>query len=302
MVVVHHDRPDACARTVASFEALPEVSSVCVVDSSGDPSASARLRDLLPATEIIDAGGNVGFGPGANLGIRPWLDGDEGDWVGVAPHDAIPAPDAIARMLHETNSRPGAGLVSAEFGPEYALVPVYDKVMGGYYRPAARGTGWQDVDYPHGTLLLARRALLAQIGLFDERYFAYCEEVDLGLRARAAGWQVGLVWGALVTNGRLPPRLLADYLQLRNTLLLVHSRHGAREVRARVVLALAGLAVKAVRSPRRAGVHVRLEGRALLDFRRRRFGPPPPGVVGLARRHDPAWGEATGSVQASPPA
>jgi N-acetylglucosaminyl-diphospho-decaprenol L-rhamnosyltransferase len=288
MVVVHHNCPDACARTAAAFEALPEVGSVCVVDSSSDPAASARLRRLLPAGNIIDAGGNIGFGPGANLGIGRWLHQGLGEWVGVAPHDAIPAPDAIGRILDAARLRPRAGLVSAEFGPEFALLPVFDKVMGGFYRAAPRGVGWQDVDYPHGTLLLARRGLLEEIGLFDERYFAYCEEVDLALRARDAGWAVGLVWGAVVTNGRLPPQLLAEYLQLRNTLLLVGSRHGPREVRARVILALVSLLSASLRSPRQAPVHLRLAARALLDYRSRRFGPPPPEVVALARRHDPA--------------
>jgi N-acetylglucosaminyl-diphospho-decaprenol L-rhamnosyltransferase len=288
MVVVHHDRPEACALTVAAFAALPEVTSVCVVDSSSRAASSAQLRRLLPRAEIIDAGGNVGFGPGANLGLRAWLDAGSGEWVGVAPHDAVPAPDALRRILDEVAVRPDIGLVSAEFGPEYAMVPAFDKVLGGYYRPAERGSGWQDVDYPHGTLLLARRSLLAQIGVFDERYFAYCEEVDLGPAGPQAGWRVGLVWGAIVTNGRLPPRYLADYLQLRNTLLLIHTHEAPSRVRARVVLALAALTAKAVRSPRHAAIHVRLEGRALLDYRRRRFGPPPPTVVALARRHDMA--------------
>jgi N-acetylglucosaminyl-diphospho-decaprenol L-rhamnosyltransferase len=290
MILVHHDLPDACARTVGAFESLSEVGSVCVVDSSSDPASSARLRQLLPGADIIDAGGNVGFGPGANLGLQRWLQRGVGQWVGVAPHDAIPAADALTRILAETDGRPDAGLVSAEFGPDFALVPVFDKVIGGFYRAARRGSGWQEVDYPHGTLLLARRALLDEIGLFDERYFAYCEEVDLGLRARDAGWRVGLVWGAIVANGRLPPPLLADYLQLRNTLLLVHSRHGRREVRARVILALAAMAARTVRAPRTAAVHVRLERRALLDYRHRRFGPPPPDVVALARRHSPSDG------------
>jgi N-acetylglucosaminyl-diphospho-decaprenol L-rhamnosyltransferase len=284
MVVVHHNRPGDCAGTVASFEALAEVGSVCVVDSSSDPAASAQLRHLLPEADIIDAGGNVGFGPGANLGLGRWLQGGHGEWVGVAPHDARPAPDALARMLKEVRGRPDAGLVCAEFGPEFALLPVFDKVMGGFYRPARRGAGWQDVDYPHGTLMLARRALLEEIGLFDPRFFAYCEEVDLGLRARDAGWAVGLVWDAVVTNGRLPSPLLSGYLQLRNTLLLVHDRQGEREVRARVILALAAMAARPVRSPRGATGHLRLEWRALLDYRRRRFGPPPPEVVALAHR------------------
>ena len=46
-------------------------------------------------------------------------------------------------------------------------------------------------------MLFARRGALEDVGLFDERYFAYCEEADLGLRAVAAGWEVGLVRGRL---------------------------------------------------------------------------------------------------------
>jgi N-acetylglucosaminyl-diphospho-decaprenol L-rhamnosyltransferase len=187
-------------------------------------------------------------------------------------------------MLDEVRTRPDAGLVSAEFGPRFALLPVFDKVLGGYYRPARRGRGWQDVDYPHGTLLLARRECLEDIGLFDERYFAYCEEVDLGLRAARAGWRVGLVWGAVVDNGRLPPQLLADYLQLRNTLLLLRDHQGPSQVRARVILAVVALLRRAVRAPRRELPAVRIGIRALLDYRRGRFGPPPDSVVSLAGR------------------
>jgi N-acetylglucosaminyl-diphospho-decaprenol L-rhamnosyltransferase len=282
MILVHHDQPDGCARSVAAFEAQPDVASVTVVDSSSAAAASRRLRALLPGTEVIDGGGNIGFGPGANVGLRRWLATGRGEWVGVAPHDALPTEGCVAALLDELASRPDAGLVSAEFGAGYDLVPVIDKVIGGYYRPAVRGLGWQDVDYPHGTLLLARRATLEEIGMFDERYFAYCEEVDLGLRARAAGWRVGLVWGAVVDNGRLPAQLLADYLQVRNTLLLVREHFGPREVRARLILAVAGIVAKAVRDPSMALVHGRLEGRAVADFLRDRFGPPPDAVRQLA--------------------
>lgn len=282
MVVVHHDRPETCADSVARLASEEGVASVCVVDSSSDAASGARLRRLLPGVEVLDAGGNIGFGPGANLGLRRWLDGGSGEWVGVAPHDARPAPGCVARLLDQVASRPDAGLVSAEYGEGFDLVPAVDKVMGGYYRPAQRGSGWEEVDYPHGTLLLARRATLEQVGLFDERYFAYCEEVDLALRARAAGWRVGLVWGAVVANGRLPPQLLADYLQLRNTLLLVAEHFGAPELRARLILAAATLAARCARDPGRAGRHARLGVRAVADFRAGRFGPPPPAVLAWA--------------------
>ncbi|MHB1931177.1 MAG: glycosyltransferase [Acidimicrobiales bacterium] len=283
VVLVHHDQPELCSRSVDAFARQAGVGSLTVVDTGSRPAARRRLRVLPPGVEVVDAGGNVGFGPGANVGLRRWLAAGEGDWVAVAPHDALPAEGCVARLLHAVGGRGEAGLVGAEFGEGYDLVPVVDRVMGGYYRAAPRREGWQDVDYPHGTLLLARRALLQDVGVFDERYFAYCEEVDLALRARAAGWRVGMVWGAVVANGRLPEQRLAGYLQLRNTLLLVREHFGPREVRARVILAAAAAAARALREPATALPVSRLEARAVEDFLRNRFGPPPADVLRLAR-------------------
>src|SRR4051812_475939 len=75
-----------------------------------------------------------------------------------------------------------AGLASAEYGDdgERLALPVVDRYFGGILAPTERRPGWEDAGHPHGTLLLARRACLEEIGLFDERYFAYCEEADLG--------------------------------------------------------------------------------------------------------------------------
>lgn len=279
VVLVHHDQPDLCARSVDAFRAQARVRDVTVVDSGSTPAARGRLRELQPGLVVLDAGANVGFGAGANVGVRRWLGSGAGEWVAVAPHDAVPAAGCVARLLAAAGAHPEAGMVCAEFGGDVGLLPVVDKVMGGYYRPAARGEGWQEVDYPHGTLLLARRAMLADVGLFDERYFAYCEEVDLALRARAAGWTVGLVWGAVVANRRLPARPVADYLQLRNTLLLVADHFGPREVRARVILAGLAWLGAARRDPGRALARGSLARRAVRDFRAARFGPPPPDLT-----------------------
>jgi N-acetylglucosaminyl-diphospho-decaprenol L-rhamnosyltransferase len=287
VVIVHHDKPERCAASVAAFRAQGPQVSVTVVDSGSGPVAAGRLRALVPDLDIIDAGDNVGFGPGANIGWRDWLGRGEGEWVAVAPHDALPRPDCLVRLFAEIATRPAAGLVCAEFGPEFDLVPALDWILGGFYQPADRGLGWQDVDYPHGTLLLARRRTLEEIGLFDERYFAYCEEVDLSLRARAAGWQVGMVWGAVVDNGQLPPQLLADYLQTRNTLLLVRSRFGRYAATVHAVLALARTLGRMRSDRARWRSHLQVEGHAVLDFLRGRFGPPSPTVRRLAAAGEP---------------
>jgi N-acetylglucosaminyl-diphospho-decaprenol L-rhamnosyltransferase len=284
VVIVHHDQPERCAATIAAFLAQGPGVTVSVVDSGSSPANAARLRVLSPGVEIIDAGANVGFGPGANLGWRAWLGVGKGEWVAVAPHDALPRPGCIDRLLAEMAVRPDAGLVSAEFGPEFDLIPTVDWVLGGFYKPGARGAGWQDVDYAHGTLLVARRQTLEEIGLFDERYFAYCEEVDLSLRARAAGWRVGLVWGAVVDNAQFPPQLLADYLQTRNNLLLVRARFGRYAAFIQLLLALARAVSRVRADPTRWRAHLELDGRAIADFLRGRFGPPSEAVRRVAAR------------------
>ena len=177
-------------------------------------------------------------------------------------------------------SRPDAGLVSAEFGRAYDSRPVIDRYIGGYVSPGRAGEGWEDADFPHGTLLVARRGALDQIGLFDERYFAYCEEADLGVRARRAGWKVGIIWGAVVNNPGHAESEIVRYLKLRNTLLLVRDHFGSYPATIRCTFALLTLAVRSCRrrSPARHAIR-RVEGRAILDFIRGRFGPPPSSLL-----------------------
>jgi N-acetylglucosaminyl-diphospho-decaprenol L-rhamnosyltransferase len=297
LYLIHRNQPELCARSIAAFAAQSHPVGVHVVDNGSSPDALARLRVLAPSVDIIETGTNLGFGPGANVAFRRWLGGGTsgdgpgdgtgdgtGDWVAIAPHDALPEPGCVERLMSSAAQHPRAGLVCAEFGAGFDMVPAIDKVIGGFYRPAERGVGWQDVEYPHGTLLLARRQTLEAVGLFDERYFAYCEEVDLALRVRRDGWDIGMVWGAVVANGHLPSRPVADYLQVRNTLLLIHDFYGSYFVGWRCALAAWQIGRKVLREPRHAMTHLCLEGRAMADFFRRRFGPPPAAVLAIDRR------------------
>ena len=137
--------------------------------------------------------------------------------------------------------------------------------------------GWEPVDYPHGTLLLAARDCLDDVGLFVERYFSYCEEADLGLRARARRWEFGLVRGARVTNTDLSSSVaVVDYLQLRNTLLLTREHFGRYATFIRLTTAGMQLVSQTLRPDRRPLVfHARARRRALRDHLRGCYGPPP---------------------------
>ncbi|MEJ7583486.1 MAG: hypothetical protein WKF43_05205 [Acidimicrobiales bacterium] len=183
---------------------------------------------------------------------------------------------------------PRAGLACADVGDGHT--PFVDPYFGGITMPAAATSGWEPAHYPHGTLLFARRACLEEIGLFDERYFAYCEEADLGLRARSAGWEVGIVRGARVVNPYLSGGAdLVDYLMLRNTLLLVRDHFGLYRSSIRFAIALYHLGIGTVRPDQRSWIWApAARVRALADYARGRFGPPPDALRSRAdRRGDP---------------
>ncbi|MEX2659451.1 MAG: glycosyltransferase [Acidimicrobiales bacterium] len=284
-VIVHRDRAEACVDTGRVLLAQG-VDRLIVVDNSSPATAVATLRDGLPGAELVALGRNAGFGPAANVGLRRWLDEDEeraGRWVIVCPHDAAADEGCVPALLAAASARPRAGLASPEYGDDGVRLarPVVDRYFGGILGPTERRPGWEDADHPHGTLLLARRDCLAEIGLFDESYFAYCEEADLGLRARAAGWDVGIVWGAVVRNPSMSSESgVPEYLMLRNSLHLVRRNFGRYPASIRFAMAI-WTTFSGTLLPTRRTPFWHLGGRllALRDFLLGRDGPPPAALL-----------------------
>ncbi len=282
-VIIHWRQPEACIETVGRFLAEPEVGRVIVVDNGSSPevleSIDAGISSFADA-ELIRCGSNTGFGPAANRGIERWLESSEaGEWVALAPHDAIPGEGVFGQILDAVQHTPDIGLVSADVGD--GMRPRVDHVFGPILEPALGESGPEAVDYPHGTLMMARRECLTEIGLFDERYFAYDEEADLGLRAIAAGWRTVLMRGARVYNPHVnTPSPLVEYLKERNTILLQRVHFGRRKAAMRFVLTVAQLVHGLVRPAARIeGWSTRGRLYAIRDVLRRRWGAPPETLV-----------------------
>lgn len=311
-VIVHRSRPQSCVGTGRTLMVQAEKAGVAlhlvVADNGSSPDDVAELRAGLPSAVILELGANTGFGPGANAGLRHFLAGDPddlGEWVVICPHDASPEDRCLERLLVGASTRQGAGLASAEYGMRsnqtsmggtskgdtstgaasnraepmvhQKVKPMVHPYCGSYLVASSCEPGWEDADYPHGTLMVASRACLEDIGLFDERYFAYCEEADLGERARRAGWQVGVIWGAVVANPTMSSEAgVPEYLMVRNTLWLVRRYFGAH--RAAVLLVLtAWITLVGAVLPSRQTPYWHLRGRLLgmRDFLLGRTGPPP---------------------------
>ncbi len=272
MVVIHRNRPERLTATLAALAAQTVPVRIILVDSGSTPESHATAAAALPRdSDVIHMGGNGGFGPSANAGWRHFLAHHDGEWIGLCPHDALPDPTAVERILDAVATRPRAGLACGDFGD--GTTPVVDPYFGGIQVPATTDEGWDPAGYPHGTLLFARRGCLEDIGLFDEDYFAYCEEADLGMRAHAADWEVGLVRGAMVHNPDMSNTMpVVDYLMVRNTLVLVRRWSGRYKAFIRFVMASYQIVTERTTNPYH---DTRARLYALRDFLRGRTGPPP---------------------------
>ncbi len=300
VVIVHWNQVGACLDTVARFRDREVPVRVTVVDNAPAPPAARAARRLavFPADEVelVEVDHNAGFGPGANVGLRRFLaDPDDGEWCVLAPHDVDPFPGCLGAMLDAAGNEPMAGFMCADVGD--GMVPVIDPYFGGMAvlpeRPVAPDSPelprWETVDYPHGTLMMLRRSCLDEVGVFDERYFSYCEEADLALRARAAGWKVGLIRGARVQNIHIGSGMaIVDYLQTRNTLLLVQEMSGWYHAFVRAWFTIVQT-VRGVRRPETRALIFDARARmlGLRDFVLRRFGPPPASMMRPPSQFDP---------------
>jgi GT2 family glycosyltransferase len=307
VVLVHWNQPERCAATLEAFASQGLPLRVTIVDNGSEREARRRLVATVAASpldvELVSLGANRGFGPAADVGLRRFLgrsEAEAGSWVAVAPHDALPQAGALATMVRLGEADPSVGIVSADVGDGH--VPVVDPYFGGMTRPARQTEGLEPADYAHGTLLLARRACLDEIGVFDEAFFAYCEEADLGLRAAAAGWSVGLAHGARVVNpGMRSGSPVADYLMNRNTLLLVRRWSGRYHATIRLLLGI-GQLVRGVVQPSRRPWMFSARGRAwgMVDFVRGRTGPPPARLTRNERPPDDDGADAPGTARIDP--
>ena len=285
VVVVHRNRAEQIGHTVDAFRSQTVPTEVTVVDNGSEAPAMAALARLTGDTELILTGKNLGFGPGANIGLRRFLQRGAGEWVALAPHDAVPNPDTIERMLTAVADKPQVGLMSADVGDNAR--PIIQPFLGSIDAEPTATRGFDRSDYPHGTLMMCRRSFLSEVGLFDERYFAYCEEAELGIRAAKAGWWCGVVRGAEVRNPGMGSSVeRVAYLQLRNTLLMLREHFGLKNSLFRMAVALVQIPVGLVHAPAR-GLHWSVRGRlfAVWDHLLGRYGPPPARISSTEHPH-----------------
>lgn len=174
------------------------------VDNGSDDGSLELVRKSVPGLQMIENQFNRGFGAAANQGAEKALE-QGAEFVLFLNNDALLDSDCVQQLLAEADRRGAAGLL----GPRVVLPGSPERLWAAGGKLDHRqnlsslmgqgqldGPEWQGVhpvDYVPGCVLLARRQCLEETGLFDEAFFAYTEDLDLGVRAAAAGWECCLV-------------------------------------------------------------------------------------------------------------
>ncbi|MGQ9524722.1 MAG: glycosyltransferase family 2 protein [Armatimonadota bacterium] len=202
----------ASARTTPAIE-------VIVVDNASADGSAEMVAEQHPWAKLIRSERNLGFSAGNNIGIRAAT----GRYVMLLNPDTLVHPGALRTLVEFADSHPEAGIIgprllNADGSIQYSCRS-FPTLATGFFRNTFLGrlfprnrfnrqyllTDWdhsavREVDWVSGAAMMIRRQVLDQIGLLDEGFFMYCEDVDICYRAHQAGWKVMYCPDAVITH------------------------------------------------------------------------------------------------------
>jgi GT2 family glycosyltransferase len=204
----------------------------------------AFASDSHPDLMLVQTGGNRGFAGGNNVAIRHVLRGEGTEYIWLLNNDTVVASTTLGRLVARLVDEPQLGAVGGVL-LEHAA-PAVIQEAGATYSPwhgmmRSHGAGAAadaprrepgHIDYITGGCMLVRSDVVRHVGLLDERFFMYGEDVDWGIRIRQAGFGLALemsadVWhkgGGSTEYGSASH----DYFSVKSALLLVQKQHAWR--------------------------------------------------------------------------
>jgi GT2 family glycosyltransferase len=249
LIIVHynteHDTKE-CLQSLTKVRQHGFKLSIIVVDNA----SKILLREALPKTannvEILRSDSNLGFTGGNNLGINYAIKQYNSEYIVLLNSDTLVEPDFLVKLYQMIKSQPKMGMVApkiyfaknSEFFPNSYTPSEKGKVLwygGGTIDWANltafhRGTDEVDrgqfdlqvySDFATGCCVIIGREVIETVGLLDDRYFLYLEDVDWSVRAQLHGFKIGfcpesIVWhkNAGSTGGAGSP--VHQYYQTRN--------------------------------------------------------------------------------------
>ena len=196
VVIVNWNAGDHIERCLFALDRQTcEPDEVVVVDNASDDGSADGLDERHRGVRTIRLQENIGFAAGCNLAVRAVR---ASTWIATLNPDAVPEPDWLARLMVAADQAPDC----ASFGCQLILAGAPDLLDGTGDVYHVSGLAWRRHHYapvspealvpgeifaPCAAAALYRRDVFVEAGGFDERYFCYFEDVDLGFRLRLLG-------------------------------------------------------------------------------------------------------------------
>jgi GT2 family glycosyltransferase len=217
---------------LASVARQTVAADVVVVDNGSTDGTTAHLGEVWPGVSVVALEGNRGFAAAVNAGVAA----TSCEYVALLNNDMELDPEWLSSLVAALDADPGAGSAASKLRMlrEPGVLDGAGDLVTWYGATWRRGHGESDrgqydapgvVASPCAGAALYRRQALEAVGGFDERFFAYLEDADWGLRAQLAGWRCLWVPSAVAYHlGGATSRRMGDLeteLIARNTLALV---------------------------------------------------------------------------------
>lgn len=207
VIIVAYESGPTLARCLAGLAAQTfRDFEVLLVDNASTDGAPQAASAMDPSIRLIEPGANTGFAAGNNLAAQE----ARGRWLVLLNPDAYPHADWLTHLAAGAARHPaqrsfaslqlvadapglldGAGDVMTSAGVPF---------RGGYHREDLAKVWEGEVFSACGAAMMIERDLFLALSGFDERFFCYCEDVDLGYRLRLAGWPTLLIPEARVEH------------------------------------------------------------------------------------------------------
>lgn len=221
IIIVSYNAREDLERCLRSLAAAPPAVAhdITVVDNASTDGSAAEIREAWPRVNLIELRDNAGFSGGNNAGIRATA----GELVLLLNSDTVVPPGAIDGLIARLRAHPeaavagprlvdGRGRLEISFGRMISpLAEVRQKLQGRLYdrrfgpverRVASMAAAERYVDWVSGACLLVYRADAEAVGLLDERFFLYTEDVDFCASIRARGRRILFTPEAQITHLR----------------------------------------------------------------------------------------------------
>lgn len=209
------------AQTFRDFE-------VIVVDNGSSDGSVVLLQRVYPWVKLVELDRNTGFATGNNNGLVH----ASGDYIVTLNNDTLADPQWLSILVSVAEANPDAGMIGSRICSHsdrdcidsLGFGVCRDGMSRGMFRQqkfsSLQLSRVEEVLLPSACVALYRRSMLDKTGFFDDDFFAYAEDTDLGLRCRLAGWNAIVATDAVVyhkysmTGGSFSPLKL--YLVERN--------------------------------------------------------------------------------------